>query len=104
MIRTSERDSGVRLQYAVGMTVAKIAISLPPHALARARRAVRSGEAPSVSVFIARAIEQQTSREDLRRMLGGMLEETGGPVSAAEKREIDRELGVAPRSRARTKA
>ena len=86
------------------MTAAKIAISLPDHALARARRAVQSGEAASVSAFIARAIEQQTSREDLRDMLAGMLAETGGPVTAKEKREIDRELGVPPRRRARKKA
>ena len=41
------------------MTAAKIAITLPPEQLARAKRAVRSGRAESVSAYIVRALVQQ---------------------------------------------
>lgn len=86
---------------ASGMTAVKMAISLPEEAVQRVRNAVRAGRAPSASAFIAQAIAQQTTRDELRAMLAEMLVASGGPASAAETREIDRELGVRPRRRVR---
>jgi len=74
---------------------AKIAVSLPIHAAENARRAVREGRAPSVSAYIARAIEERSQREGLDALLDEMLAETGGPITAAEKRWADRTLGKA---------
>lgn len=85
------------------MTAVKIAISLPEEAVRRVRDAVRSGRAPSASAFIAQAIAHETTRDELRAMLGEMLEETGGPATPAEKREIDRELGIRPGARGKKK-
>ena len=81
------------------MTVAKIAISLPEKTLARAKAAVRDGEAPSLSAFIASAIEQKGRAGDLRKLLDEMLDESGGPTTAAERREAARELGLVPKKK-----
>ena len=72
----------------------KIAISLPEDTVARVRQAVRSGRAASASAYIAEAIRERVTRDDLADMLSGMLQETGGPLSAQERRHIDRELGT----------
>ncbi len=77
------------------MTAEKIAISLPKPLAERARRAVRQGRAPSVSAYVARAIEERVKLDDLSALLEEMLAETGGPLTAAERREADRALGVA---------
>src|SRR4051812_21413041 len=45
--------------YDSGMTAAKIAITLPREQLAKVRRAVRSGEASSVSGYIAGALAEK---------------------------------------------
>jgi Arc/MetJ-type ribon-helix-helix transcriptional regulator len=79
------------------MTATKIAVSLPEHAIARARRAVRTGEAASISAFIARAIERTGNVDDLEKMLAEMLAETGGPPTLAERREFRREFGPPPK-------
>lgn len=70
----------------------KIAVSLPARAAESARRAVKHGRAASVSAYIAAAIEEKSSREDLIAMLEEMLEETGGPPTAAETRWVDYQL------------
>lgn len=77
-----------------GMTTEKIAISLPKPLAQRARRAVRQGRAASMSAYIARALEEQVKLDDLSALLEEMLAETGGPLTAAERRAADRELGV----------
>lgn len=79
------------------MTAVKIAISLPEDAVARAREAVRRGRAPSVSAYVAAAIRERVTRDDLAEMLGEMLEESGGPLTAKEQKRIDAELGRSPR-------
>jgi len=93
----------------------KIAVSLPLRAAESARRAVKEGRAASVSAYIAAAVEEKSSREDLIAMLDQMLEETGGPATPAEKRWVEYQLapkrtgrspawptsGRAPRRRAR---
>jgi Arc/MetJ-type ribon-helix-helix transcriptional regulator len=78
------------------MTMEKIAVSLPRPLLSSARRAVRAGRAPNVSAYVAAALEQKTKLDDLDSLLSEMLTETGGPLTAAERRRFDRELGVQP--------
>ena len=72
----------------------KIAVSLPAHAAKSARRAVRQGRATSVSAYIAKAIEEKAKLDDLAALLDEMLAESGGPLTAAERREADRALGI----------
>ena len=74
------------------MTATKIAISLPAPAVERARAAVRSGRAPSVSAYIASALEEKAKLDDLASLLDEMLAETGGPLSAAERSLAKRAL------------
>lgn len=81
--------------------VRKIAISLPSRAAEDVRRAVRDGRAPSVSAYIASAIEEKTKLDDLAALLAEMLEESGGPLTAAERRSADRLLARSPRVRRR---
>ena len=83
------------------MTATKIAISLPAPAVERARAAVRSGRAPSVSAYIAAALEEKAKLDDLASLLEEMLTETGGPLTAAEKAEADRAFRPARRTPAR---
>ena len=45
----------------VGMTKAKIAVTLPPELVARARRAVRKGVAESVSAYVTTALQERPS-------------------------------------------
>lgn len=72
---------------------AKIAVSLPAELVERARRAVAEGRAPSVSAYVADAMEQKADLDDLAAMLEEMLAGTGGPLTAQETVEADRALG-----------
>jgi hypothetical protein len=81
------------------MTTAKLAISLPAALAQRARRAVREGRAASLSAYVADALEEKVKLDDLAALLDEMLAETGGPLTAAERRRADRDLGVRPRQR-----
>jgi Arc/MetJ-type ribon-helix-helix transcriptional regulator len=74
------------------MTTAKIAVSLPEEVLRRARRAIRRGRAPSMSAYVAAALEQKSKLDDLEDLLAEMLSETGGPLTAKERRIADRTL------------
>ena len=76
------------------MTTEKIAISIPSAVLAKARRAAKREKAPSLSAYISAAIKEKSTRDDLDRMLDEMLEATGGPLTAAERRAADRVLLV----------
>lgn len=76
---------------------AKIAISLPAPLAARARRAVRAGRAASVSAYVAAALADKVKLDDLAGLLDEMLAETGGPLTAAERRDADRALGIRTR-------
>lgn len=80
----------------------KIAVSLPDGLAERARRAVRQGRATSVSAYVASALAEKLKLDDLSALLEEMLEESGGPLTAQERRAADRALGVkAPQSRPR---
>ena len=93
-------DARPTLGHTGGMTrTEKIAVSLPKQVAERARLAVRRGHAASVSAYVATALEEKVKLDDLSTLLAEMLEETGGPLTAAERRAADRELGVAGKSR-----
>ena len=64
------------------MTAAKVAITLAPEHLERARAAVREGRAASVSGYIARALERQTREESLAALVHDLIAEHGKPSSA----------------------
>jgi len=76
-----------------GMTSSKIAVSLPAELVEHAQRAVAEGRAASVSAYVAKALEEQAKLDDLSSLLEEMLAETGGPLTAAERKAADRALG-----------
>lgn len=84
-----------------GMTKAKVAVTLPPALLTRARRAVRAGRARSVSAYVTEALEEKAKLDDLADLLAEMLAETGGPLTARERRVADEALGASRRRRRR---
>lgn len=75
------------------MTTSKIAVSLPTELVQQAQRAVAAGRATSVSAYVARALEEQAKLDDLASLLEEMLAETGGQLTAAERKAADRALG-----------
>jgi hypothetical protein len=77
----------------IGMTRTKIAVSLPPELVARAHEAVAEGRTASVSAYIAEAIAEKAMLDDLASLLDEMLAETGGPLTARERKAADRALG-----------
>jgi Arc/MetJ-type ribon-helix-helix transcriptional regulator len=82
------------------MTTSKIAISLPDALVDRARRAVVRGRAGSVSAYVAAALEERAESDDLAELLDEMLAETGGPLTATERRAAGEALGISkPRKR-----
>lgn len=86
-----------------GMTTTKIAVSLPTGLVQRARRAVRSGRSASVSAYIASAVEEKATLEDLATLLREMLAKSGGPLTEVERRQADEALGLArPKARRRS--
>ena len=62
------------------MTAAKIAITLPRTQLAQVKRAVRSGQASSVSGYIASALAEKEERESLRSLIEELKAEHGKPT------------------------
>jgi len=83
-----------------GMT-SKIAVSLPEELIAGARRAVARGRAESVSGYVAAALAEKAKLDDLADLLQEMLAETGGPLTATERRAADRALGITARAKRR---
>jgi Arc/MetJ-type ribon-helix-helix transcriptional regulator len=80
-------------------TTEKIAVSLPKRIAERTRLAVRRGDAPSVSAYVAAALEEKTKHDDLATLLAQMLAESGGPLTASERRAADRALGLGRRKK-----
>lgn len=76
-----------------GMTRTKIAVSLPAELVEQAQRAVAEGRAASVSAYVAHALEETAKLDDLASLLDKMLAETGGPLTAKERKAADRALG-----------
>lgn len=85
----------------LGMMKSKITVTLPPALVARVRRAVRAGHADSVNAYVAAALEEKTKLDELADMLTEMLAETGGPLTAGERRAADEALGVERRRKRR---
>ena len=85
----------------LGMTAAKIAVSLPGPLVAQARGAVRAGRASSVSAYVAAALEQKARMDDLAGLLDELLANTGGPLTTEERRAADAVLGLPQNSRNR---
>lgn len=83
-----------------GMTTAKIAVTVPEETLQNARLQVRKGRARSLSAYVSAALDQKAMLDDLDEMLVQMLEASGGPLTAKERRTADVALGVR-RSRSR---
>ena len=86
----------------------KVAVSLPRETFQRAKRAVRRGRAASLSAYVTAALEQKATLDELDDLLNEMLEETGGPMTVAEVKKVDRILvgptrRPAPRSPTRAK-
>jgi hypothetical protein len=77
-----------------GMTKSKIAVTLPPELVARARRAVRQKRAESVSAYVAAALAEKAKLDDLNEMLAAMLAESGGPLTDKERLAADVALGA----------
>jgi len=78
----------------VGMTAkAKVAVSLPGELLEAVKAAVAAGHAPNVSAYVADALEEKAKLDALDDLLDEMLEESGGPLTAAERADIDRKAG-----------
>lgn len=74
----------------IGMTTrAKVAVSLPPELVAQARRAVAEGRAPTVSAYVATALEEKAKLDDLAGLLADMLAASGGPLTDEERRAAD---------------
>jgi hypothetical protein len=74
----------------------KIAISMPLRAAESVRRAVKAGQADSVSAYIVQAIEEKAKKETMREFLDEMLEASGGPTTPEERKEMDRLLHGPP--------
>jgi hypothetical protein len=55
---------------------------------------VRQGRAASVSAYVASALAEKAKLDELSALLDEMLAESGGPLSAAERRAANRALGV----------
>lgn len=75
------------------MTRTKIAVSLQTELVDQAKRAVAEGRADSVSAYVAEAIKEKRTNEDLAALLVEMLAETGGPLTAEEQAAADQALG-----------
>ena len=78
-------------------TTTKFTITLDNAQFDEIKRIVAAGAAPSVSAFVRKAIE--TALDDATgwdRMLNEMLEETGGPMTDAERAWADEALGRRP--------
>ena len=99
---SGEMDNAGLAGHTDGMTrTQKIAVSLPTHIADGARRAVRSGRAESVSAYVAKALEEKVKLDELSALLDEMLAESGGPLTATERRAADRALGLAQAPRRR---
>lgn len=85
----------------IGMTTSKIAVSLPSELVDKARRAVARHRAESVSAYVASAVAEKAKLDELNELLQEMLAETGGPLTAAERRAADEALGLPRRRRGR---
>ena len=76
----------------IGMTKAKIAVSLPAELVAAAKKAVTAGRAASVSGYVEAALAAYVANDD-DAWIEDLLEETGGPMTEAERTWAEQALG-----------
>ncbi|HEX5048781.1 MAG TPA: hypothetical protein VFX89_16835 [Gammaproteobacteria bacterium] len=95
--RKPKRTTG---KTAARATRVKIAVSLPRQHVAAAERAVTEGHVPSVSAYVARALERQTHADSLADLVALMRVEDGAP-SAEDYAWAEAALGVTARPRRR---
>lgn len=84
----------------IGMATQKVTITLDTEQVERIRSLVTTGQAASVSGFVQHAV--RVSLDDVAgwgAMLADALRETGGRLSADERRWADETLGVKRRRR-----
>jgi alkylhydroperoxidase/carboxymuconolactone decarboxylase family protein YurZ len=74
------------------MTTEKLAVSIPAEILARARKSAKREKAPSLSAYVSAALEQKSTMDDLAHLLDELLAQSGGPLTAAERRAADKVL------------
>lgn len=74
------------------MTTEKLAISIPAELLARARRSAKREHATSLSAYVAAALEQKSTMDDLAHLMDELLSSSGGPLTAAERKTADKVL------------
>ncbi len=73
----------------IGMTSAKVAISVPTEVLEMARRGVKRGGATSLSAYVTMALEEMAQFDDLDAELDEMLEESGGPMTEEVRARLE---------------
>lgn len=84
------------------MTTKKIAVTVPEEILEKARSSVHRGKARSLSAYVSEALAEKLVHEELDTLLQEMLAESGGPLTARERRQADRDLdGPRPKRRSR---
>lgn len=80
------------------MATAKVTITLDEARLAEIRALVAAGKSSSVSAFVQHAVEVALhDAAGWREMLAGALEQTGGPLTKAERKWADALLSPRPR-------
>lgn len=62
----------------------RITVTMPEEVAQSAREAVAAGESPSLSAFVAEAIQEKVKRETLRELLDEIEREIGPPGPEAE--------------------
>jgi len=67
------------------MTTTKIAITLPEEELAKVHRAIRAGQADSVSGYIARVLAENARQESLRDLVRDLIAAHGKPTQEEKK-------------------
>ncbi len=82
------------------MATRKVTITLPEKQLSAIRALVEAGKAPNVSAFVKHAVN--VSLADVAgwgALLGKALEDTGGPLTRAERKWADSILGSSRKRR-----
>lgn len=83
----------VCVQYDCGMSPTRITISVPEQIVAKAQRAVESGQAESVSGYFTGLAEREPDWADARTALDEMIAEAGG-VPEEDRRWVRSVLGL----------
>ncbi len=66
----------------------RLAVTIPRGLSRRLRRKAETGEARSISAFVAEAVEEKLERDDLQATLAEMIEKVG-PPTPEEKAWVD---------------